>query len=154
MSLIVMILFFGFGTMFAYGVLFESTEAVSYRGVDLGFSLEPSIWKALFLIGSIGMFAPGVFILLGLMRGGKLHVRIDANNITLAGRPMARDVTIRWDDIVSVKRYRIQGFPAIALKSRTGNSINLSEHIFPLKGEFETLCREIEARASSRGLSA
>ena len=153
-SILVMVLFFVFGGIFAYGLLFEDAGAVEYRGVALGFSLEPWIWKSLFFLGTLAMLAPGVFILLGLLRGGKPHVRLDSNTITVAGRPMANDLTLRWDDIASVRRYRIQHFPAIGLKARTGKSIQLSAHIFPVEGEFEILCREIEARAARRGIVA
>ncbi|MGE5952375.1 MAG: hypothetical protein ACM308_01965 [Qipengyuania vulgaris] len=147
-SLLVMVLFFAFAIVFAYGLAFEDAGEVKYRGVALGITLEPWMWKSLFAIGTLGMLGPGVFILLGLMRGGKPYVRLDTNTLTLAGRPMATDVTLRWDDIASVRRFRIQHHPAIGLKTRTGKKIQLTSHIFPEKGEFETLCREIEKRAA------
>ncbi len=150
-SLIVMALCFAFALMFAYGLLFEDTTAVRYRGADLGFALEPWVWKILFLVGTLGMLAPGTIILLGLVRGGRPHVRLDNRKLTIGDRPIASDVSLRWDDVAAITRYRIQHAPAIKVKAKVGKSIQLSAHTFPVKGEFERLCREIEARAANFG---
>ncbi|NNC52870.1 MAG: hypothetical protein HKO08_07510 [Erythrobacter sp.] len=150
-SLLVMVLFFAFGILFAYGLFFEDTSGVRYRGVDLGFSLEPWVWKLLFFLGTLGMLAPGVFLLLGFLRGGKPHVRLDERKLTVGGRAMASDVSLRWDDIAAITRFRIQHLPAVRLKAKAGKNIQLSAHTFPEKGEFERLCREIEARAGRFG---
>ena len=147
MSLVVLALCLGFGCVFAYGLFFEDTSSVVYRGIDTGFTLDPWVWKMLFLVGTLAMLAPAVVIALGLLRGGKPHVRLDERKLTVGGRPIANDVSIRWDDIARTERYRIQHAPAIRLKAKQGKNIQLSAHTFPVKGEFETLCREIESRA-------
>ena len=151
MSLVVLALCLGFGCVFAYGLFFEDTSSVVYRGVDTGFTLDPWVWKMLFLVGTLAMLAPAVVIALGLLRGGKPHVRLDERKLTVGGRPIASDVSIRWDDIARTERYRIQHAPAIRLKAKQGKNIQLSAHTFPVKGEFETLCREIESRARRIG---
>ena len=150
-SLVVMALFFAFAGVFSYGALFDVAGPVRYRGMGLDVSVDPLVWQALFLLGAIGMLAPGIFILLGLLRGGKPSVRLDDTTIGLSGRPMANDVTLRWDNITSVQRFRVQGFPAIRLKTQTGKVIQLTAHIFPEKGDFEALCQEIELRAARAG---
>jgi hypothetical protein len=146
-----MALFFAFAGVFSYNALFDVSGAVRYRGMGLDVSVDPWVWQALFLLGAIGMLAPGIFILLGLLRGGKPSVRLDDTTIGLSGRPMANDVTLRWDSITSVQRFRVQGFPAIRLKTQTGKVIQLTAHIFPEKGDFEALCQEIEFRAARAG---
>lgn len=150
-SLVVMALFFAFAGVFSYSALFDVAGSVRYRGMGLDVSVDPWVWQLLFLLGAIGMLAPGVFILLGLLRGGTPNVMLDDTTIRLSGRPMASDVTLRWDNIVSVQRSRIQGFPAIRLKTQTGKDIQLTAHIFPEKGDFEALCREIEFRTVRKG---
>ena len=146
-SLLIMVLFFGFGMVFAYGLFFEDTTTVRYRGMDLGFSLEPWVWKVLFLVGTLAMLTPGVFILMGLLRGGKPHVRLDERKVTVGGRAMAADVSLRWDDIAAITRFRIQHAPAIKLKAKDGKNVQLSAHTFLEEGEFDRLCNEIEFRA-------
>ena len=150
-SLVVLAMCLGFGCVFAYGLFFEDTTSVRYRGIDVGFSLDPWVWKALFLVGTLGMLAPAVIITLGLLRGGKPHVRMDERRLTLGGRPIASDVSVRWDDIASTERYRIQHAAAIKVRARQGKNIHLSAHTFPVKGEFETLCHEIETRVGRLG---
>ncbi len=147
-SLFVMVLFFGFGFMFAYGLVSESTTQISFRGTDLGFSLDPLVWDILFVLGALGMIGPGLFILIGLMRGSKPFVHIGSKRLELRDRPMARDAVMRWDEIADIRRFRIQHIPAIMVRSKSVQKIQLSGHTFRGKDDFETLCREIEYRAS------
>ena len=152
--LFTMALFFVFAICFAYELFFGAGGGgeAEFRGMALGFAIEPWARNALFLAGTIGMTIPGMFILLGILRGGHPHVRLDTKTITFTGIPMAGDRSLRWDELASVRRYRIQGFPAIEARSRTGRKIQLSAHIFREKDEFEVLCREIEIRAARHGV--
>lgn len=153
-SVFVMLLFFGFGFMFAYGLLFEDASDVKYRGLDLGFSLDPMIWDALFLLGMLAMLGPGMFILLGLLRGSKPYVHIGAKRLEVRDRPMAKDFGIRWDEITRLDRFRIQTLPAIAVRGKGGKKVQLSAHTFKDERDFELLCREIEARKDIAAISA
>lgn len=145
-SLTVMALFFGFGLMFLYGLIFEDTTAVRYRGHYLGISLHPLVWDVLFLLGTVAMIFPGVYILIGLMRGTKPYVRLDHVKVTVANRPMASDISMRWDEVAEIRQFRIAHGEAITLIGKTGRKLQLSEHVFPGKGDFMRLCGVIRFR--------
>lgn len=151
-SLVVLVCFLGAGCLFAYGFYFEEAKPVSLGGMDTGLEFAPWVWKALFLALTIAMLSAAVFIATGILRGGNPHVRLDRRGITVAGRPMASDVTMRWDEVSRLDRFKIQRLPAIQLKSIQGRKIELSSHLFTDKGGFDELCRQIEAYAAlSRG---
>lgn len=146
-SVFIMLLCFAFAMMFLYGLFFEDTTAVKYRGIETGLDLPPLFWDVLFGLGALGMMVPGFIILIGLVHGGKPHVRLDKSQLSVRGRPIARDLVMRWDEVASVERFRIAHGKAICVRSKDRRKIELSDHVFPGQHDFEALCREIEWRA-------
>jgi len=146
-SLFIMLLFFAFALVFLYGLFFEDTTAVKYRGIELGFDLPPLFWDVLFGLGALGMMVPGIIILIGLVHGGKPHVRLDNKQLSVRGRPIARDLSLRWDQVSKIERYRIAHGNAIRVRGKDRSTIELSDHVFPGQHDFQALCREIECRA-------
>lgn len=145
---IVLLVAFGIGGMFVFGLATNQAAQIVVRGHDTGFNLPVMAWRILFLAGAVVALGAGFFILFGLLRGGNPHVRLESRRIVVAGRSMAGDRAMRWDEVEKISQFRIAHGDAITLKSKSGQKLQLSDHVFAKKGDFRVLTAEIRRRVS------
>jgi len=143
---VVLLACFGMGGYFFHAGTQPHSGASDFHGME--YSLPPDVWRIAFFVTAAVLLGAGLFILLGLLRGGKPHVKIESRRIVVAGMAMAGDKAMRWDEVESVKRSRIMHGASIALKSRTGKKLQLSEHTFRNASDFRALCAQIESHAA------
>ncbi|AKM10474.1 hypothetical protein [Croceicoccus naphthovorans] len=144
--IVVILVCFGIGFMFLYGAATNVATEVVVKGYDTGWNIPVIAWRIGFVAGAVVALGAGFFILLGLVRGGTPHVRLEKSRLVVAGRGMVSDRALRWDEIVGIKRFRIMHGDAITVKAKSGKTIQLSEHVFPHGNDFTVLCGQIESR--------
>ncbi|MBS7670472.1 hypothetical protein [Croceicoccus gelatinilyticus] len=147
--IVVILVAFGIGGFFLYGLVYSEETGLVVKGYDTGYDLPIWLWRAGFLAGSVVGFGVGLFILLGLVRGNQPHVRLEPQRLVVAGFAMRGDTAMRWDEVESVKRFRIMHDDAITLKAKSGKKLQLSGHVFPHKGDFQALMAEIDSRIAA-----